>query len=300
MAGLGNNVGTQFNLTARMMGDITVAGQNYTAWFFTDGTPMFGRGFMGDRYLPSAHIECIEGRLITINFDNRSMMEHTIHLHGLDVDQANDGVPTTSFAVPGMGSATYQFKAPHAGTYHYHCHVDTVIHYARGMHGTVIVRPPNGRTDVAWDGGPGFDEEVLWQLSTIDTSWMALDTSGPGTARFRPNGFLLNGYESAAAQADPFSRVTIQQGQTAMIRLMNASYHWAKVQLGSLTFQVIAADGRPMLGVVNAQEWELGPGERYDLLLPGQSAGQWLASIDYLDDRTGAVLGSCGTQISVL
>ncbi len=30
-------------------------------------------------------------------------MPHSIHLHGLDVDQANDGVPSTSGYVAGMG-----------------------------------------------------------------------------------------------------------------------------------------------------------------------------------------------------
>jgi FtsP/CotA-like multicopper oxidase with cupredoxin domain len=299
MAGLGQNVGTNFNLTARMMGNVTVGGQSYTAWYFTDGSPMSGRGFMGNRYLPSAHIECIEGQLITVNFANRSMMEHTIHLHGLDVDQANDGVPTTSFAVPGMGNATYRFTAPHAGTYHYHCHVDTVVHYARGMHGTVIVRPPGGQTDLAWVGGPSFDEEVLWQLSTVDTSWMNLDVSGPGTARFRPDGFLLNGLESAAAKTDVYTQVNIQQGQTAYIRVSNASYQWARIRLDGLHFRVVASDGRPMLGIANVTEWELGPGERYDLILEGAAIGSWIASMEYLDDHTGGVLGSVQTQISV-
>jgi FtsP/CotA-like multicopper oxidase with cupredoxin domain len=300
MAGLGQNIGTTFNLTARNDGSIQIGGQNYTTWYFTDGSGQSGQGFMGDRYLPSAHIECIEGQLITVNFSNRSYMDHTIHLHGLDVDQANDGVPTTSFSVPSMGSATYQFVAPHAGTYHYHCHVDTVIHYARGMHGTVIVRPPGSQTDIGWVGGPSFDEEVLWQLATIDTAWMNLYVSGPETARFQPDAFLLNGLESAAAKMDLYSKVVLQQGQTGYIRMSNASYQWARVRLGGLSFQVVASDGRPMLGTPTVTEWEFGPGERYDLLLSGLAAGTWPATIEYLDDHSGAVLGSVETVIQVL
>jgi FtsP/CotA-like multicopper oxidase with cupredoxin domain len=300
MAGLGQNVSNNHALTARMNGNIQIGGTGYTSWYFTDGSPMGGRGFMGDRDLPSAHFECVEGQLVSINFQNRSMMEHTIHLHGLDVDQLNDGVPTTSFAVPAMGSHTYQFTAPHAGTYHYHCHVDTVIHYARGMHGAIIVRPAGGATNIGWSGGPTFQEEVLWQLSTIDTSWMALMASGPANARFRPNAFLLNGFEAPAAKADVYSRVVIQQGQKAYIRVLNASYHWARVKMGGLNFEVVATDGRPMLSAPSVTEWELGPGERYDLLLTGASAAAVEATIDYLDDHSGGVLGTAKTDIQIV
>ena len=300
MAGLGQNVGTTFSLTARMNGSVVVGGQTYTAWYFTDGSVMSGRGFMGDRDIPSSHIECIEGQQITLNFANRSMMDHTIHLHGMDVDQANDGVPSTSFSIPGMGNHTYQFLAPHAGTYHYHCHVDTVIHYARGMYGTVIVRPPGGRTDLAWAGGPVFQEEVLWQLSTLDTTWMNLSFSGPGTARFRPDAFLLNGLETAGAKADLYSRVVVPVGQTAYIRVANYAYQWARIRLGGLSFVVAASDGRPMVNMPTVTEWELGPGERYDILFTGVAPGLWNATIEYLDDHTGAVLGTVQTEIQVV
>ncbi len=300
MAGLGQNIGNNFTLFASMSGTIQVGGNPYIAWLFTDANGTTGGGFMGDRDLPSTHLECIEGQQVSLLFNNYSGMDHTIHLHGLDVDQANDGVPTTSFAVPPMGSATYQFTAPHAGTYHYHCHVDTLVHYARGMFGTIIVRPPSGATNIAWAGGPAFDEEVLWQLSTIDTSWMYLMSSGTATARFNPDGFLLNGLETAAAKADTFSRVVIQQGQTAYIRVMNAAYQWARVRIGGLAFQVAATDGRPMLTTPSVTEWELGPGERYDLLLSGLAAGTWEATIEYLDDHTGGVLGVVKTDVVVV
>ncbi|HED65332.1 MAG TPA: hypothetical protein ENJ09_07235 [Planctomycetes bacterium] len=300
MAGLGQNVGTNFTLTSRMNGDLTVGGVNYRAWYFTDGSPMAGTGFLGTRDVPSAHIECPEGQETAITFVNRSPMDHTIHLHGLDVDQANDGVPSTSFAVPPMGSTVYRFTPSAAGTYHYHCHVDTVIHYARGMYGTVIVRPPGGETNLAWTGGPTFDEEVLWQLGTVDTTWMNLSTSGPGTARFRPDGFLLNGRETAAATADPYTKVVFQRGETAYIRIANYSYQWARVRLGGLSFQVVASDGRPMQSAPTVTEWELGPGERYDILLTGAQVGSWTAVVEYLDDYTGGVFGSVSTAIQVL
>ncbi len=298
MAGLGNNVGTSFDLRSRPNGTLTVGSQNLEIWYFAEGGMGPGIGFMGDRYLPSAHIEPIEGQVITLNFDNMSPMEHTIHLHGLDVDQANDGVPSTSFAVPPMGSTTYTFTAPHAGTYHYHCHVDTVLHYAKGMYGAVIVRPPSGSTSEAWTGGPTFDEEVVWHLSTLDTSWHSLDASSAQTARFHPDVFLINGKKGAAAKQDTYTKVVVGVGQTAYVRILNTSYNWARVSLDGMPFQVVASDGRPLQTPVKVRSFELGPGERYDILVQPTSTGTSLARIDYLDDF-GQVLGSVATRIVV-
>jgi FtsP/CotA-like multicopper oxidase with cupredoxin domain len=281
-----------------MNGFPAFGGKNVMTWFFSAGD---GRGFMGDRQIPAAHIEPIEGRDTMLRFFNRSGMEHTIHLHGLDVDQRNDGVPQTSFFIPPNETTTYRFVAPHAGTYHYHCHVDTVLHYAKGMYGAVIVRPPDGSTDRAWDGGPQFDEEVLWHLHTIDSVWNNTQLiSSPATARYHPDIFLLNGRESTHARADPFTRIVVARGQKAYLRLLNAGYNWARVSLGGLPFEVVASDGRPMQTPVLAGVWELGPGERYDLLLAADEPAQVRAQVDYLDDASGAVLGSVQTDVHIL
>ncbi len=297
MAGLGQNIGTNFAMRARMNGNAVYDGQPVGIWFFDyDSSDI---GFMNDRYLPSAHIEPIEGELTQIEFLNLSPMPHTIHLHGLDVNQANDGVPQTSAVVLPNDSFTYEFVAPHAGTYHYHCHVDTVVHYHRGMGGAIVVRPPDGATNRAWDGGPVFDEEVLWHLHTYDMAWKNVIGSGAQTARHRPGVFLLNGLQTADATADPFTRLDLTVGQTAYIRLLNHAYQWARVSLGGLLFQVVASDGRPMLQVPTTDSWELGPGERYDLLLENPGPTTVAATVEYLDDYTGNVIGSVETQIAV-
>jgi FtsP/CotA-like multicopper oxidase with cupredoxin domain len=118
-----------------------------------DGTAIrtwyFGGGFNEDRSVPSPVIEAIEGESVQVTLS--SDMPHSIHFHGLNVDQANDGVPSTSGYVARMfgggmmnfgrvngytnlGSPfTYTFTAPHAGTYAYHCHVDTVLHFEMGI-----------------------------------------------------------------------------------------------------------------------------------------------------------------------
>lgn len=297
MAGLGLNVGTSFTMRARMIGSAVFDGETVGTWFFDNDFSNIG--FMNDRYLPSAHIEPIEGQACEIQFINMSPLPHTIHLHGMDVNQANDGVPQTSLAIPGGGTYTYEFIAPHAGTYHYHCHVDTIVHYHRGMGGAVIVRPPDGSTNSAWAGGPTFDEEVLWHLHTFDMAWKDINFSGAATARHRPGVFLLNGLQTADAEVDPFTRLDLAVGQTAYLRLLNHAYQWARVSLGGLPFQVVASDGRPMLQAPTVNSWELGPGERYDLLIDASAPASVTGTVDYLDDYTGGILGQAATQITI-
>ncbi len=97
-----------------------------------DGTalPFWGYGLssVGEITLPAPVLTYTLDQNVNIVFSNPSPESHTIHLHGLDVDQANDGVPSTSFNIPLNGTGSYQFVADHAGTVLYHCHVTTTLH----------------------------------------------------------------------------------------------------------------------------------------------------------------------------
>ncbi len=102
---------------------------------------------------PSPPIRVEQGDTVWIQLENTHYFPHTIHLHGVDhpfVDssgEGNDGVPQTSdkFVMPGE-SRTYEIKPRHAGTFVYHCHVQTHVHLAMGLVGMFIVeenRPNN-------------------------------------------------------------------------------------------------------------------------------------------------------------
>jgi FtsP/CotA-like multicopper oxidase with cupredoxin domain len=290
-----------------MNGSLTLADGGATpTWFFSPG-------FNADRQWAGPIIEVVEGE--TANITLSSGRPHTIHLHGLDVDQANDGVPATSGYVSRArnnagnfgrvegktklgGTYTYSFVAPHAGTYQYHCHVDTVLHYDMGMHGTIIVRPKSGNITEAWDGGPTFAKEYVWQLGTFDTSWHNLMVSGTQTARYRPDRFMINGRNGADTQTDTTVAVEANAGEKVLIRLNQTSYQSAEVSLGGLSFDVIASDGRPMQTQQTKTSIYMAPGERYDLLVTMPTAGTTkYATINYYDNRGDSVIGSCVTTI---
>jgi FtsP/CotA-like multicopper oxidase with cupredoxin domain len=296
-------------------------------------TWQFGRGFNDDRSVPGPVIEGIEGQLVEVTL--RSQMPHTIHFHGLDVDQANDGVPGTSGYVSGMGGMggmggggsgnggsnsgsmgmnfgrvsgydnlgspfTYRFIAPHAGTYMYHCHVDTVLHIEMGMYGTVIIRPPDNDDKLTWSGGPAFDKEYIWHLHTFDSTWHSEMVSGPRTVRHRPDYFMINGRDGTSSINDPTSAILAAPGDRVMIRLINVGYQPALVGLGGLEFEVIASDGRPLPEPLSMNEHLVAPGERYDIMFTMPPEADYGAMVEYLDIRLRKVLGHASTRIEAL
>ncbi|MCW9046856.1 MAG: multicopper oxidase family protein [Gammaproteobacteria bacterium] len=287
------------SVNVRMEGSATMAnGASIRTW-------SFGGGFNNDRTVPSPVFEANQGEVVRITLN--SMMEHSIHFHGLDVDQQNDGVPATSFAVGGMGnpnSYTYTFNAPHAGTYMYHCHVDTHKHFEMGMFGTVIIRPTDGSTNRAWYNGPTFDKEYIWQLTTFDTSWHSGGMGGMGGGavlqRYRPNYFMINGKDGASAQNDSATAISAGAGQKVLVRINGTSYLPGIVRMGGLPFEVIASDGRPLAQSFIATEVMCAPGERYDIILTMPSSGQYTGSIEYRDIRNGKTLGSATTTLTVV
>jgi len=116
--------------------EIEVApGVKFPAWTFN------GR-------IPGPTLRCREGELLRVRFVNGSAHPHTMHFHGLH-PAAMDGVPGQGDGIiePGR-STTYEFNAEPFGLHLYHCHVAPLAeHIARGMYGSFIVDPKQGRPD---------------------------------------------------------------------------------------------------------------------------------------------------------
>ncbi|MET0738246.1 MAG: multicopper oxidase domain-containing protein [Acidimicrobiales bacterium] len=182
-------------------------GAEHEIWSFEDETS--GRRF------PAPLIRVTEGDLVHVELE-ASKRVHTIHLHGMEPDPRNDGVGHTSFEV--SGSYTYQFRPQvgqpgnpnqgSAGTYFYHCHVNTVLHVQMGMAGALIVDPvvdprfpvPAGARRPFIDG-PLYDvaTETLLAPYAVDRRWhqfnhaAGLSGEDVGLNRFNPKFFYVLG-----------------------------------------------------------------------------------------------------------
>ena len=357
-----------YYLTAGMNGIVKMHdGNTFPVWGFREGI----RHMMWPVSVPGPTIRAREGDHVFLHFFNMSMLPHTIHPHGLDVPQDMDGVPQTSFEIPMMGSYTYDFIAPHAGTYGYHCHVHTVLHLQMGMYGTVVIESPDGEKTV-WEGGPAFDIERIWGTGEFDSYWhdnaggfgmgmgmwrwgglgMWMFSAGalrgghhgggmwpdngdedypdngsgmwPGNGRgccpgngngwwpvdgendefpfhdYNPDYFLVNGKSGTDIHRDSNSKVEMNVDETLLLRLVNiGGYLPHRFIFNGLPTTAVSSDGRPLPIQEAIDEITVYPGERYDVTIKPDSAGDYQVEIEYLSIYDESVQGTTSVPITV-
>ena len=240
--------------------------EGYT--FLPDGTPVpiWGYGWVADGFitLPAPLLTYTEGESVQLNFTNPSPESHTIHLHGLDVDQANDGVPGTSFLVTTGDDATYSFDADYPGTFLYHCHVTTTLHLTMGMYGMVLVTRPDFKL---FEGGPAYVEDVPLLFSDLE---IATNLDPVGSYPFhdiRPDVFMING-ESGSLLEAPERIVHYEPGQPLALRLGSMAYSRVVCQFPpELNATCYMSDGRPLPTPFEPDALEIYPGERFTVLI---------------------------------
>ncbi|MGV6860723.1 MAG: multicopper oxidase domain-containing protein [Putridiphycobacter sp.] len=217
--------------------------------------------------IPGPVLEVNKGDTVIINFYNDSPEDHTIHLHGLDVNQANDGVPTTSFAVHSQDTATYTFVANYEGTYLYHCHVLTTLHLTMGMYGMVTVfNSPD--TTTLFSGGPSFTNYYNFLTSDMDLSWNNNTLSIPPLYQFYSDYFMVNGLSGNQLYNDNLNHVQCLSGDSTLLRLANIAYTQVKfIFPEELNAKAYLSDGRVLPQSFNCDTLIINPGERYSVLL---------------------------------
>ncbi len=245
--------------------------------------------------IPGPTIYAKEGDSVHIDLWNVSQgAPHTIHLHGLDVDQQNDGVPHLSFEVEHMDHGFYHFKAPHAGTYLYHCHVASTVHVQAGMYGLIIIKPTDG-TKQTWNDGYTYANEFAFMTSEIDTVWhhdsVLNHGHGPNSDPvkipiYNPQFFLVNGHSDQQI-IDQDVKVKSGQNQNSYLRFANIGFFANEVIFpSSLNAKIVASDGRPLPEVEVSDTLTLFPGERYGVLINNPAIGTDSILLNFRDLNT--------------
>ena len=251
---------------------------------FPDGSEhevwSFEAGDLG-RQLPGSTLRLTEGQLFhgTVK---PSKGVHTIHWHGIEPDPRNDGVGHTSFEV--SGEYTYQWRPDaaepgnpnrgSAGTYFYHCHVNTPLHVQYGMFGAVIVDPPVNPAAPTPPGtrghslqGPLYDiaTETLIAPYSIDPRWHELNHAAglsgedAGLNRFEPKHFfLLGGAIASRPRGDRVWAISQMRANVVrtgkyptLVRMVNVDYFPTLTRITDAAgrpakiAELIAHDGRP-------------------------------------------------------
>jgi FtsP/CotA-like multicopper oxidase with cupredoxin domain len=190
-------------------------------------------GFTVNGTSPGPTIRAVEGQLVEVRLVNASVPGGvTLHWHGVDVPNAEDGVAgVTQDAVPVGGSFTYRFVATHAGTYWYHSHQVSHAQVQGGLLGPLVVEP---RT------APAHEELAL--LHVYDG---------------RPT---VNGRTDELHSA-------ARDGETVRVRVINTDNGATGVWVDGASYRVLAVDGYDVHGPtpVSGRTVRLTAGGRVDL-----------------------------------
>jgi FtsP/CotA-like multicopper oxidase with cupredoxin domain len=163
----------------------------------------------------------------------------TLHWHGIDVPNAEDGVPglTQDSVAPGA-SHVYRFRLPAAGSYWYHSHQLSSEQVRRGLYGGFIVDPP---------AGPPSATEVPVLLHTFDT------TAGK--------------VSYTIGDSDQLRRENIPAGTRVRLRLVNTDSLIKRFTLTGTPFRIVAVDGTEVNAPteLSAAQLPVGGGGRFDV-----------------------------------
>jgi FtsP/CotA-like multicopper oxidase with cupredoxin domain len=273
----------------------TLGGQNITFWVYCIMGSTAPGGCMNPT-LPGPLLELGVGAQANVSLTVNPMMAneappydgHTIHFHGLDVPQSEDGVPETGAPTDG-DTYTFSVDSRFVGGHMYHCHVHTVKHLEMGMYGPFVVRAVDGNgafLPTINEGGPSYDFEWNMVLSTVDPRYHTAVGDDPVFASYIPQFFLINGNEGPN-RANPADTLTATAGANVAIRLMglqgvNATFRILDQNNVAQLFTLHNIDGFALNTPQSITEIELSPGQTKDLMLTlPATAGELYPEVTY-------------------
>lgn len=249
------NGATEFELEAKPVWWKILNNQRVAAWSYNG-------------IVPGPEIRVKNGERVRVKFTNNLPDPTTVHWHGVDVPNGQDGVPgVTQDPIEPGASQTYEFVArpagdpDGAGTFLYHSHVDEDRQMPAGLYGSLIIEPRNAAAETE---------------RTLIVSEMTVD---PGSGRMRgampmegmlPNFFTING--KSFPDTEP---INVKAGERVTLRLINAGQFAHPLHLHGTAFTVAARDGHSTRDRALRDTLTLESGERADISfeLP---KGKWL------------------------
>lgn len=235
----------RFTLTAGTA-VVKAGGRDVAAWAF-------------DGRVPGPPLTASLGDVIEVTLLNRDIARGvTLHWHGYDVPNSQDGVPdvTQDAVLPGE-RFVYRFRADQTGTYWYHTHAVSDVGVRMGLYGTLVVAPARS--------APAVD--VVVPVHTL-------------------SGRLL---------PDPVVQ-PVSPGRAVRLRLINTDSVTHRFALAGAGFQVAAIDGMDLRGPPEVTETAvlIPAGGRYDLTFTASASSVGLLVDGRIVWSTGPVAAETG------
>lgn len=224
------------------------SGKQLNAWTF-DGSA------------PGPELRVREGQLVQVTLVNKDIGDGvTIHWHGLDVPNAEDGVAgVTQNAVEPGGRFVYRFRPEQVGTFWYHTHQDASEGVQQGLFGALLVEPKAKP--------PGLD--------------LALPVH------------TFAGHIAIGTHDDVWRRA-VKAGTPVRLRLINTDSASMRFQLSGMSPAVVAIDGAeiPPARIPPGGQIEIGAGGRYDVAFAMPNG---VSTVQLVNSEAALVLSPDGT-----
>jgi FtsP/CotA-like multicopper oxidase with cupredoxin domain len=187
--------------------------------------------------LPGPEVRVRQGDLVEATLVNKDIDEGvTIHWHGVDVPNAEDGVAgvTQNAVMPGE-RYVYRFRADQLGTFWYHSHQVSSKQVRRGLYGAFVIEPR---------GPPEHSRQ-------LDLTVIAHDFAG----------------RTALGTDDGVQRRNVAPGTPVRLRLVNSNSSPERLVVTGTPFYVVGIDGTEVNGptLIEGKTLNLGGGARYDV-----------------------------------
>src|SRR3954454_12185558 len=210
---------------------------------------------------PGPAITAHQGDLVQVTLTNADVPDGvTLHWHGVDVPNAEDGVAGVTQDAVGPGQRhVYRFVAEDAGTYWYHSHQVADAQVRGGLFGTFVVLPTAGAAD-------------------------AQDVTAPV--------HTYSGYRTVAGRTG-VTTVDAAPGARVRVRVVNTDNGALRTWVSGASYTVAAVDARDLSGPTEVRDQALliAAGGRVDLLVSAP------ARVD-VGGETALVVGPRGTRLA--
>jgi FtsP/CotA-like multicopper oxidase with cupredoxin domain len=219
----------QFTLVAQQQQVRLLSGAVVEAWTFNG-------------QIPGPELRVRQGDLVEVLLINKDIAAGvTIHWHGLNVPNGEDGVAgVTQNALRPGEQQRYRFYANDVGTRWYHSHQQSAEQVRRGLFGALIIEPATPEASTAQQ-----------DITVIGHGWPT-----------------ANGLAEALNSADGLQRQAMAAGSVVRLRLLNADDRIRTFTLSGAPFRVVALDGNPLHepGELRNSRVAIAGGGRADLL----------------------------------
>jgi manganese oxidase len=236
----------EFDITAKI-----------TDWEVEPGK--FVKGWAYNGQIPGPVIHANVGDKVRIVLKNELTESTSLHLHGVRVPNAADGVdPYTQPAIKPGESFTYEFTALEPAVGMYHSHHDAQVQVPNGLAGALIIgdwkdMAMKAAADKTGDTDGKVEQENVMVLNDAGTIGLSLNgKSFPATTPYK-----------------------LKVGETMVVHYYNEGLLTHPMHLHQPSGLVVAHDGKVLDSPFWADTLNVAPGERWTVVYTAKDKGVW-------------------------